>query len=196
MEQEGPALEPLLHRLADCPAEFLATPRLGKTGDVEVAAVIADLLRDLGGAPLTPKEAAVYRPGGEPKRHRNRLRTVLIASWLLHDPWFRERPRFAAAVKLLLASGLNELAEVVPAPQLVSDPDRREELVRLCLQALGLRPADESMASAQDRLTTLNSVERQRVIKEAQEAERRAQEIRDAMAKKAAEEAAARYMRE
>ena len=121
---------------------------------------------------------------------------MLVACWLLHDAWFRDRKRFTAAVKQLLAGGLNELAELVPATQLTSDPDRREELVRLCLQGLGLRPAGETTAQAQDRLTTLNSVERQRVVQEAQQAERRAQKIRDAMAKKAAAEAAARYMRE
>ena len=83
-----------------------------------------------------------------------------------------------------------------PAPQLVSDPDRREELARLCLRALGLLPAGETAAQAQDRLTTLSTAERQRVIREAREAERRAQKIREAMVKKAAEEAAAKYMRD
>ena len=52
--EEGPLLETLTRRLAECPADFLAEPRdsSGK-GAVYVAAVVYDLIRDLGGAPLT-----------------------------------------------------------------------------------------------------------------------------------------------
>jgi hypothetical protein len=64
------------------------------------------------------------------------------------------------------------------------------------LRALDLRPAGESVVQAQDRLTTLDSVERVRVIKEARAAEERARKIREEMARKAAEEAAAAYGRE
>jgi hypothetical protein len=53
-----------------------------------------------------------------------------------------------------------------PAKRLVAGTDRREELARLCLRALGLRPAGETAAQAEDRLATLNSVERRRVLHE------------------------------
>ncbi len=89
-----------------------------------------------------------------------------------------------------MLTGLDELAELVKAPQLIADSDRREELSRLCLKALDLRPAGETAAQAQDRLTTLNTAERQRVVAAARAAEERARQIREAMAKKAAEEAA------
>jgi hypothetical protein len=188
---EGPQLEALTRRLAECPAEFLAEPLLGGTGSVHVAAVVSDLLADLGGPPLGRKEAAVFE--AKDRGERNRLRTVLVAAWLLHDDWFRSRRQFAAAAQRFLAEGLADLASLVPAPRLVADPDRREELARLCLRALGLRPAGETVAQAQDRLTTLSSAERQRVIREAQEAERRARAVREAMAQEAARLAAARY---
>jgi uncharacterized protein YoxC len=61
---------------------------------------------------------------------------------------------------------------------------------------LGLRPGGESESQALDRLTTLNTAERQRVIRAAREAEERARAIREAMAKKAAEEAADKWTRE
>lgn len=212
MEDEGPLLETLTRRLAECPPDFLAEPRIGSTGSVHVAAVVADLIRALGGPPLTDEAAAVFLPADrpqhrlagifrspgpapDPSQQRNRLRMVLIAAWLLYDPWFRSQ-RFASRAYEFLAGGLDELSSLVQAPRLVSDPDRREELARLCLKALGLRPAGETVAQAQDRLTTLSSVERQRVIREAQAAEERARQIRDAMARKAAQEAAARYSRE
>jgi hypothetical protein len=130
------------------------------------------------------------------KDERNHLQLVLIASWLLHDIWFRSRGRFAGAAYELLSTGLKEVAALVDSQKFVSDPDRREELARLCLKGLGLRPAGESVAQAQDRLTTLDSAERVRVVKAAREAEERARLIREEMARKAAEEAAANYGRE
>jgi hypothetical protein len=49
------------------------------------------------------------------------------------------------------------------------------------------------LAQAADRLNALDSLERDRVIRETRAAEERAQKVREAMAKKKAEEAAARY---
>jgi hypothetical protein len=195
VQDEGPPLEALTRRLAECPPEFLEAPFIARQGVVHVAAVVSDLVRDLGGAPLTPAEAAHFQ-GRDAAQDGNRLRAVLVAAWLLHDPWFRERARFAAVARTFLASEVAELSALVPAPRLVSDPDRREELVRLCLKTLGLRPAGESVAQAQDRLTTLSSLERQRVVLAARAAEERARAIREAMRRKAAEEAVARYTRE
>lgn len=195
MTEEGPLLEILTRRLTECPADFLAEPRIGKSGAVHVEAVVVDLLRDLGGEPLTKGQAALFQ-SKDARQDRNRLSLTLIACWLLHDEWFRNQKRFAAQVYLFLSEGLTELAGLIPAPRFVSDPDRREELARLCLRQLGLRPAGESAAQAQDRLTTLNTAERQRVIRAAREAEERARAIREAMAQKAAEEAADKWTRE
>jgi hypothetical protein len=195
MNGEGPLLETLTRRLAECPADFLAEPRIGKSGAVHVDAVVSDLLRDLGGAELTAEQAVVFQ-SQDARKDRNRLSLVLIGCWLLHDEWFRKDKRFAAHAHALLSEGLTELAALVPAPQFASDADRREELVRWCLKQLGLRPAGESEAQAHDRLATLSTAERQRVIRAAREAEERARAIREAMAKKAAEEAADKWTRE
>lgn len=198
MQEEGPQLETLTRRLSECPSDFMAEPRtLEGIGQVEVAAVVFDLLRDLGGRALTKKEADTFKVSNpKSKDERNHLRLVLIASWMLHDIWFRSRGRFADQAYELLTNGLKEVAKLVDPPKFVSDPDRREELTRLCLKGLGLRPAGESIAQAQDRFTTLDSAERVRVVKAAREAEQRARLIREEMARKAAEEAAANYGRE
>jgi len=195
MQTEGPPLETLTRRLAECPADFLAEPRVGSQGKVHVAAVVSDLMRDLGRAPLTLEQAAVFQSKIQ-RQDRNRLQAVLIACWLLHDPWFLEQKRFAPQAYNFLSRGLNELAKLTQAQQFITDPDRREELARLCLKELGLRPAGETMAQAQDRLATLNTIERQRVIQAAREAEERARQIRAAMAAEAAREAEMKAMRE
>jgi len=195
MNQEGPFLETLTRRLAECPAEFLAEPLVGTLGTVHVAAVASDLMRDLGGAPLTPKQAAAFQ-SKDVVRDLNRLRLVLVSCWLLHDPWFCERKQFAAQAYQFLSEDLKTLAGFTRAPLFVSDPDRREELARSCLQILGLRPAGESLSQAQDRLTTLSTPERQRVILAARQAEERARQIREAMAREAARQAEMKTMRE
>ena len=198
MKIEGPLLEALTHRLSECPSDFLAEPRSKlQPNGIEVSAVIFDLIRDLGGRPLTKKELAectISDP--KSKEERNAIRLMLIASWLLHDTWFRARGTFGQSAFELLTKGLKEVAKLVEASQFVSDPDRREELTRLCLKGLGLRPAGETEAQAQDRLNTLDSVERARVVKAAREAEERARQIREEMRRKAEEEAAASYGRE
>ena len=197
MDPEGPALEVLTRRLAECPAEFLAEPRIGMNGQVRVAAVVADLLRDLGGPLLTAAQAEAFQPrGDQAAQPRNWLALVLVGAWLLGDPWFRQGQRFGAGAAEFLTSRLGEVATLNTAGKFITDPDRREELARLCLSGLGLRPAGESAAQAADRLSTISSSERRRVLEAARAAEARAQAVREAMAKKAAEEAAAQSSRE
>ncbi|HYM59666.1 MAG TPA: hypothetical protein VEZ11_02100 [Thermoanaerobaculia bacterium] len=190
MSEEGPAIEALTHRLAETPAEFLEKPRaLG--GRIDVQAVAGDLLFDLGGE--VPADRLTPFGGREPRRSA----LVLIASWLLHDAWFLERKTFAAAAyDFLRSDALDEIVKSVDPRRFVSDPDRREELARLALRALGLRPAGESEPQAADRLATLDTVGRERILRDTRAAQQRVREIQEAMRKKAAEEAASVYGRE
>lgn len=189
-----PSLPALTRRLAETPPDFLLDPEIGRAGVVRVSAVVSDVLCALGGAPLSPRQAAAFqaRPAAEA---RNRLRLILLACWLLHDEQFRAAGVAGPALRLL-ASGLDELAALVPAEKCVVDPDRREELVRLCLSGLGWRPDGESEAEARDRLNTLSSVERRRVVAAARQAEERARQVREAMARQAAYDAQMKAMRE
>jgi hypothetical protein len=229
MKHEGPALETLTHRLAECPAEFLMEPRIGSKGTVHAFAVVHDLLRELGYQPTDDDWLAEFTPGGlpvsdlekNPKPHENTLMNrllakisgsqqdpdglpmdrdwlgcVLVACWLLNDDWFKKHGKLGEAARRFLVVELKELSINAQAPKLVTDPDRREELVRLCLKALDLRPKGETVEQAQDRLSTLNVAERMKLLKAVREAEKRAKEIREAMLRKAAEEAAAKYNRE
>ena len=85
---------------------------------------------------------------------------------------------------MLGSERLRQLARLVKAELFVSDPDRREELARFVLASLDLRPAGETVEQASDRLTTLDSVERDRVLRRTAAAEKRAREVRQAMARK------------
>lgn len=182
MEAEGPVLESLTRRLEECPAEFLLPPAV-----ISVNAIVCDHLRAMGvGTPEGLRDTG----------HAAYLAVVAIACWLLHDDWFLGRPQLAPRMQQFLNDGLESLAGTVQPKEFVTDPDRREELVRVSLAHLGLRPQGESLAQAKDRMTALDSVERVRVLRDTQEAEARAQEVRKMMAKRAAEEAAAKATRE
>ena len=102
---------------------------------------------------------------------------------------------------------LNKQAALAQAEAFVKDDERREELARLCLKALDFIPQGESEVQAQDRLESISSVERKRLIEAShhvQEAarkrraleEERARKVREEMERKAAEAAAAKGTRE
>jgi hypothetical protein len=194
MEHEGPILESLTRRLAETPEIFLAEPRIGQKGRAHVAAIVGDLLRMLE-APVQADALTAF-VGSDPRRDRNRLGITLLFCWLFSDDWFRRTKIEAGNLLELLGNEANELAVQVAARKFVTDPDRREELARVALARLGFRPAGETLAQAQDRLSTLNSAERARVMKAAQAAEQRARQIREALMRKAAQESADKFTRE
>jgi hypothetical protein len=193
MTHEGPQLESLTHRLAECPPEFLLPPRTNGPGQLDVPALVADHFRAIDRAAPPYEHLAPFINVKPDQAAINRLRLVAIATWLLRDAWFLARPDLAAKTWELFVTGLDDLAKAVRPDQVVSDPDRREEFTRLCLARLDLRPQGESIAQAADRLTTLDSSERERVIRQTREAESRAREIRERLAREAAEAAAQRY---
>jgi len=189
-------LETLLRRIAETPPEFFEAPFVGRSGMVHVGAVVHDTLIELGGPEPAIEQLRDFAPAKADEQERRRLRLALLTCWLLGERGFRSRDLGARALAFLSGTELRELAGLVDAPKLVADPDRREELTRLTLRALGLRPAGETAAQAQDRLATVSSVEAARLFRESQAAEQRAREVREAMARKAAQEAADKAYRE
>ena len=190
MQQTGPQLDTLTHWLADCPPEFYQSPidsggAISRRADdlpINVAAIVSDHLRDLG-MPL----AAIRQVGGEIGRLPSReQRLVSICVWLLREPWFMQHAELAGKVGELLGEGLGDLSRTIKPESTVTDPDRREELVRLVLGFFGYRPAGETLAQARDRMNTLDSVERVRIVSQTRDAEARARAIRQAMAQKGA----------
>lgn len=190
MDREGPPLELLMHRLAETPQDFLAEPFADGKGAVHVPAVVHDLLRILGGT----CRAETFAPWLHSDRASGGV--TLVLCWLLADEWFRQHRPDAERVLALLSAEAAQLAKHATAAKFVADSERREELARLTLGRLGWRPAGETLAQAQDRLTSLSGVERARVMQAARVAEERARAIREALARKAAEESADKWTRE
>jgi hypothetical protein len=188
-----PPLERVTRRIAETPAEFLGEPRIGATGTVHAAALVADLLRASGIAAssdiLAPFES-------DRASDRNRLMLVAIAVWLLFDDW-TDRANLSRDVLLdMLGNTIGELAATGRARVFVEDAERREELARTALAALGLLPEGEDARQAADRLSAVSATERQRLLRASRAAEERARQVREALIRKAAEESADKYTRE
>ena len=172
-----PDVERLTDRLARVPAVFVAP--LGARGP-DLVAVIADLCRDRAGRAPAADVVRRFRPDGASQARLRHLQLVLLASWLLHDEAFANAT--PDALLALLGDRLAALAEAVMPRKFVDDAERREELARTCLAALGRTPAGETAQVAEDRLAALDSVRRRALLKEARareaarEAERKRQQ--------------------
>ncbi len=194
MQRSGPPLETLVRRLIETPPDFLDEPRIGNAGRVFVAALVNDLLFLHGGC--APVAALARFHSVDASADRNRLTLVMIAVWLLADEWFVAARIQQPALLAVLDQAIAELAIATPAGKFVTDPDRREELARLLLARLDFRPDGETIAQASDRLSGLSGSERRRLLEASRAAEQRARAIREALAKKAAEESADKWTRE
>ena len=193
MVNEGPAIEELTRHLAECPAIFLAEPiQPNGTGEVQVQAVVADLLRSLGLSEVPEKKLDTFAYSSMKKvgKNRNRLRVILIGCWLSSHPDLREHLK-APEILWWLERGLDQLASLVQAESLVNDPGRREELSRLLLAKARLLPRGETEKEAENRLDSLDTVKRQAVVRESQAAQERARKLREEMARKERERRAA-----
>ena len=163
VRHEGPPLEQLMRRLAECPPDFLAAAAPGRTAGRRAGRGGRPAARPRR-RPPEPRRLEGFRrlqakPGDQ--KVRNQARIVLVACWLLHDPWFLRQRRLRPP-RSPFWSGASRACAAVQAERFVDDPDRREELARAALAALDLRPQGETEPQARDRRTTLDSVERAR----------------------------------
>lgn len=193
MSVEGPPLEVLTRRLAETPTPFLAEPRIGNKGQVVVPALVADLLRRHG---IPPDAAVLARLAAtQAATERNPRMLTQVLCWLLAAEELSGKYTLAQLAGLLVDEA-NALAAEMSAREFVEQPERREELARLALRTAGLRPAGESEAVAADRWLGVSTRERVRLAAASRAAEERARQIREALARKAAEESADKWSRE
>ncbi|MDP2305652.1 MAG: hypothetical protein Q8P18_06465 [Pseudomonadota bacterium] len=185
---------------ADAPPIFDAVPEGFPGGVVRVRAVVADLYARHG-ARAEPHVLQAFDAKDSSAKERARLGAVLLACRVLAHPSLlpgastgpsADTGRAGAFERLF--RDLTEWAAAVGSN--TSSEERREELVRRCLHAVGARPGGESVAEAEDRLGQVDIIERARLLKAAAERERRTRELREAMVRAAAEEAAAKMGRE
>ncbi|HET9931689.1 MAG TPA: hypothetical protein VFQ35_13405 [Polyangiaceae bacterium] len=196
MSVSVPPLAEFLRWLAEMPPVFHAEPEGFVEGSVRTRAVVADLFETLFGEAPNDSVLAGLDATDTGKTERNRLRWILAAAHLVWHPSFRSAPPARGALEKLFFQELPSLAGTVDVAQLAHDSERREELIRRTLRLFERRLPGETENEASDRLKQVDSIERRRVLLAAADRERRAREVREAMARKAAEEAAAKVSRE
>jgi hypothetical protein len=193
MKNEGPSLETLIRCLEDMPPDFLGNPVPACGSRPFTGALISDLFRQYGTA-LPIEKLKEYDLYDSPEDvNLSQLRS--LTCWFLHHDSlkaFIEKESLIQVMDIAIPS----LATEYPARKYIEDGERREELVRTILSSLSLRPAGETPAQAEDRLQSLDSGERKRMIAATRESEKRAREIREALAREAARRAADKYTRD
>ena len=190
----GPSLDVLLRRLLDTPPDFLDPPWRGREGRLHVAAVVNDVLAMHGTAMAAPLRVTLS--GGLQGINANQLSLSAVMAWLLADATWQSFDRDGEQLQALFSEAVPALATEAAATRYVLEPDRREELARTTIARLGLLPAGETAAQAADRLASVSGVERRRLLAASRAAEARARAIREALARKAAEESADKWTRE
>jgi len=197
--KNGPPLSSLMRRIAETPGEFMQDPLMKnkpkKSGGINVTAVVSDLLFDSGGNFLSPGDRTRFQLSYS-EENRNYLQVVLILCHLYHDDWFLKEKLGGPILKFFLSKKLKNLSMIVKPGLFINDQERREELARLALFELDLIPEGESEEGALDRLMTLDSIEKKRIIEKSREAQERARKLREALVQKEAEEAASKMSRE
>lgn len=201
MTPAGPPLAVLTRRLLDTPADFQlpgtlppplpgAPPEAELPPEIHVRAVLADVL-DRRAVPVDAALLERLLPTGA---SRNQQALTLLIAWLLAEPALPLPAEPAGYTQL--AVDLAALAPELPVERGLAEDERREELARLLLAALGLVPAGESPAQARDRYAAVSTLEAVRLAGMSRAREQRAREILVALARKAAEDAADKWSRE
>jgi len=130
----------------------------------------------------------------------NYLKIIQIICYILNDKWFRDyfksNMNKIDALKHFLFTDLAEYSKINKAERFVYDGEGREELSRLLFKSLTLIPEGETEAEAKDRLASIDSIERKRVIELSKQSQKRVKELQEALTRKEAEEAASKMTRE
>ena len=192
MEKIGPPLEVLIRRLSETPEQFYVETKTDSSSFLKAIVLVVDLLNKFG-ISANNKIIQDFRPYFKDKNHRI---LAMACVWLLYDDSLSKISFTEAQIKNLLIEALDELSKLGKTEKFISNQERREELVRIVLSRLNYRPKGESIAQAKDRLSSLSIVERKHLFEEIKIAEKRAKEIREAIAKKAAEDSADKSSRE
>ncbi len=185
--QEGPDINILHHRLTEYPKEWL-TPVL----PTYFIAIIHDAIYSRCPSVTTSELSAFRRPYQQCEWYR----MSLLIAYFLADDSFEELHFSSKSLVSLLENTAKELTQAGSNKIYMNDVDRREEFIRVVLNALSLYPKGETKAQAEDRLQAVSSHERLKVLRAAKAAEQRSHELRVALAKQKAKEAADKMTRE
>jgi hypothetical protein len=126
----------------------------------------------------------------------NHWRAIHISTWLLSNKDFVNNPAIEEQLYSFWFVELQLASAYVKFNEWINDDERAEEMVRLLLNCCEITPHGENEEEAADKLSSLSSVDRHKVLKQSYEAHERIMNIKREMAEKKAREAANTYGRE
>ena len=186
----GPPVSELIHYIKQCPPDFLKAPVLKGQGEVYTEALVNDIWRFLRKQTVAPAKIDLKAD----QRSSEELLLIQICCWLATHPFFAGvSPEWFES---LVHKGFKDVAGLVKPELWLSDEERAEELSRIVLREARVVPEGESKEEAEDRLDSVDTVKRRKVLEESKAAIERAREIRRRMAEAKAREAANVYGRE
>ncbi|HOF01471.1 MAG TPA: hypothetical protein PK385_10100 [Spirochaetota bacterium] len=194
---KGPSINYIDLRISELPPVFLNIPEV-IDGFTTTSIILSDLLYEIFGKPMERSE--INGSFTSIKSDLNYLKIIQIICYILNDKWFRDyfksNMNKIDALKHFLFTDLAEYSKINKAERFVYDGEGREELSRLLFKSLTLIPEGETEAEAKDRLASIDSIERKRVIELSKQSQKRVKELQEALTRKEAEEAASKMTRE
>jgi hypothetical protein len=131
------------------------------------------------------------------KQDKNLLGLHAILCYLLPEVFIETPDLKVNLLTLYLRDTLPNLSKhVSPYTEWMRDGERSEELVRSIFSALKILPANETEKYFQDRMRSIDTLERIKILEESKKARERAQEILRQIKQAEEEEAASKYNRE
>lgn len=185
----------LVAHLRKCPDNFLRPSSFVSSEGIDSIALICDAYRITSNIFLRNEfnlPAHAYLKSIE----ENHWHAIHISVWLLHHQNFVNNPLIDDKLFSFWFEELEEVSAYVQAKDWVGDDERAEEMVRLFLNWCEIIPDKESYDEATDKLSSISSVERHKVLKKSYEAHERIMNIQREMAEQKAREAANTYGRE
>lgn len=183
----------LVTHLRTCPDAFLKPSNLTHKDGLDSVALICDTYRVVGHNYLR-KEFNL--PINLTRIDDNHWRAIHISTWLLSHKSFSSTHKLEDKLNLFWFKDLSRASEYVNFMQWINDEERAEEMVRLLLNRCDIIPTGEEPDEADDKLASLSSAERHKVLTQSYEAHERIMKIKREMAEKKAREAANTYGRE
>ncbi|KAF2506937.1 hypothetical protein EYY60_20705 [Flavobacterium zhairuonense] len=185
----------LVAHLRKCPDSYLRSSDFFEEGGLNSLALIADTYRIVSNNFL---KKDFKNPSNFDLKlvDDNHWRAIHISTWLLCHPDFVNNPQIENKLHQFWFEELLKTTVYVKHNEWISDDERAEEMVRLLLYCCEIIPYGENHNEAADKLSSINSEERYRVLKESYEAHERIMRIQREMAEQKAREAANVYGRE
>jgi hypothetical protein len=197
----GPPIVHLTNKILSIPNEFISEPILknssGKIlGQLPTIAFYFDFIYySTGKFPTNNPIFNLY----DNKENKNQLIVITIIIYLLTESWIKKIDINENQFFEFLTKNLKKYTDIISYKEFLTIPDKSEELCRLIYKNLNILPDDETNEYFEDRTNSLDTIYRQEVLKKSKEAQLRIlkeKELREAMRRKEAEEAASKMPRE